>query len=140
MSEIFPITTASAAEMIEAGKRYGAGLRAGDVVALNGDLGAGKTHFCKGLVAGLDAREEVTSPTFSLVQEYLSGRVPIYHFDFYRLESVGELISLGWDDYLDEGGIILAEWADKFPEVFPDSTTWIDLVIEKDGRHTAQLR
>ncbi|NLT71337.1 MAG: tRNA (adenosine(37)-N6)-threonylcarbamoyltransferase complex ATPase subunit type 1 TsaE [Verrucomicrobiaceae bacterium] len=140
MSELFPITTASAAEMIEAGKRYGTGLRAGDVVALNGDLGAGKTHFCKGLVVGLDAREEVTSPTFSLVQEYLSGRVPIYHFDFYRLESVGELISLGWDDYLDEGGIILAEWADKFPEAFPDGTTWIDLVIEKDGRHTARLR
>ncbi len=140
MRDLFPMTTASAEEMIEAGQRYGTGLRAGDVVALNGDLGAGKTHFCKGLVAGLDAREEVTSPTFSLVQEYLSGRVPIYHFDFYRLESVGELISLGWDDYLDEGGIILAEWADKFPKVFPDETTWIDLVIEGDGRHTVQLR
>lgn len=140
MNEFFPITTTAAEEMVAAGMRYGAGLQAGAVVALNGDLGAGKTHFCKGLVVGLGAREEVTSPTFSLVQEYLSGRVPIYHFDFYRLESTNELISLGWDDYLDEEGVILAEWADKFPEVFPDNTIWIDLVIEANGCHTVKAR
>ena len=87
MSEPFAITTNSAEEMIAAGERFAAKLRAGDVVALNGDLGAGKTHFSKGLVAGLGADEDVTSPTFPLLQEYLSGRIAIYHFDFYRLES-----------------------------------------------------
>lgn len=140
MSEFFPITTATAEEMIAAGKRYGTSLQAGAVIALNGDLGAGKTHFSKGLVAGLGAREEVTSPTFSLVQEYLSGPVPIYHFDFYRLKSAGELISLGWDDYLDEEAVILAEWANKFPDIFPHNTTWLDLVIEGNGCHTVKIR
>ena len=95
MSDLFPMTTDSAEAMIAAGGRFAATLQAGDVVALNGDLGAGKTHFSKGLVAGLGAADEVTSPTFSLVQEYLSGRFPIYHFDFYRLETAGDLISLG---------------------------------------------
>jgi tRNA threonylcarbamoyladenosine biosynthesis protein TsaE len=140
MSESFAITTDSAEAMIDAGERFAATLRAGDIVALNGDLGAGKTHFSKGLAAGLGAGEDVTSPTFSLVQEYLSGRIPVYHFDFYRLESSAELISLGWDDYLDEGGIIIAEWADKFPEALPDTTLWLDLVIEGDGRHTVKIR
>lgn len=140
MSEPFAITTNSAEEMIAVGERFAAKLRAGDVVALNGDLGAGKTHFSKGLVAGLGADEDVTSPTFPLVQEYLSGRIAIYHFDFYRLESTAELISMGWDDYLDEGGIILAEWADKFPEVLPDTTIRLDFVIEGAGRHSVKIR
>lgn len=140
MNDFFPMTTDSADAMIAAGERFATTLQAGDVVALNGDLGAGKTHFSKGLVVGLGAGDEVTSPTFSLVQEYLSGRFPIYHFDFYRLETAEELISLGWDDYLDEGGIILVEWADKFPEFLPDTTLWLDLAIEGDGRHTVKKR
>lgn len=140
MSESVLFSTGTAEEMIAAGEQFAASLRAGDVVALNGDLGAGKTHFSKGLVAGLGAVEDVTSPTFSLVQEYPSGRLPIFHFDFYRLESAAELISLGWDDYLDEDGIIIAEWADKFPEVLPDHTICLDLVIASDGRHLVKKR
>jgi tRNA threonylcarbamoyladenosine biosynthesis protein TsaE len=140
MSESILFSTANAEEMIAAGAQFAATLRAGDVVALNGDLGAGKTHFSKGLVAGLGAVEDVTSPTFSIVQEYPSGRLPIFHFDFYRLESAAELISLGWDDYLDEEGIIIAEWADKFPEILPGHTICLDLVIASDGRHLVKKR
>lgn len=122
--------------MIAAGKEFATGLRAGDVVALTGGLGAGKTHFSKGIVAGLGAEDEVTSPTFSLVQEYVSGRLPVYHFDFYRLDSGAELISLGWDDYLDEEGVVIAEWADKFSPLLPSAAMWIELTINEDGSHT----
>ncbi len=136
MSSFSSITTNNDAEMIAAGVEFASGLRAGDVVALTGGLGAGKTHFSKGIVAGLEAEDEVTSPTFSLVQEYVSGRLPVYHFDFYRLDSGAELISLGWDDYLDEGGVIIAEWADKFSALLPQTAIWIELTINNDGSHT----
>jgi len=136
MSSFSSIITNNDAEMITAGMEFASGLRAGDVVALTGGLGAGKTHFSKGIVAGLGAEDEVTSPTFSLVQEYVSGRLPVYHFDFYRLDSGAELISLGWDDYLDEGGVIIAEWADKFSALLPPTAIWIELTINHDGSHT----
>lgn len=110
---------ADEAAMIAAGRRFAATLRPGDVVALDGGLGAGKTHFCKGLAAGLGSADEVTSPTFALVQEYCSGRVPVYHFDWYRLDSADEVLRLGWDDYLDEEGVVVVEWAEKFPGLLP---------------------
>lgn len=130
----------SEAEMIAAGNTIAANLEAGDVVALKGQLGAGKTHFSKGIVAALGSVDEVTSPTFSLVQEYQGGSLPIFHFDFYRLDDVSDLLRLGWDEYLDEDGVILVEWADKFPEVMPEKVYWFDLAIEADGRHTVTER
>lgn len=123
----------SEAAMIAAGREFAEGLARGTVIGLDGDLGAGKTHFCKGLVAGLGAVEEVTSPTFSLVQEYGSGRLPVFHFDWYRLDSPRELEALGWDDYLDEGGIVLVEWAEKFPGMLPHSTIRMHFAITPDG-------
>ena len=116
-------------EMISFGRSFADRLEPGDVVALNGDLGAGKTHFCKGVVDGLGCQAEVTSPTFSLVQEYRGGRFPVFHFDFYRLDSPEELIGIGWDDYLEEEGILLVEWAGKFSEVLPAGT--IELRFER---------
>ena len=136
MNDPFPFTTRTAGEMIEAGCRLASSLQAGDVIALTGGLGAGKTHFSKGIVMGLGADEEVTSPTFPLVQEYHSGRLPVFHFDFYRLESAKELLALGWDDYLDEQGVVIVEWADKFPELLPLPAIRIEFTIEQDGRHT----
>lgn len=130
---------ATEAEMIEAGRRFADTLRSGDVVALNGDLGAGKTHFCKGLVAGFGSEDEVTSPTFALVQEYRSGRLPIYHFDWYRLENPIELYGLGWDDYLDEDGIVVVEWAEKFPGMLPPATIHLHFTIAPDGRRTITM-
>lgn len=98
------------------------------VIALVGGLGAGKTHLVKGIAAGLGSAADVASPTFSLVHEYFGGRLPLYHFDFYRLESEGEVLGIGWDDYLAEGDAVLAvEWADRFPALIPGGSRWYEL-------------
>jgi tRNA threonylcarbamoyladenosine biosynthesis protein TsaE len=102
-------------------------LRPNDVVGLTGDLGAGKTHFVKGLLAGLKGSDEATSPTFTLLHEYRGGRLPLYHFDFYRLQSRTEIEEIGFDDYLREGGVTVIEWADRFPEVLPVRARWLRL-------------
>ena len=121
-------------EMMEAlGAEVAAGLRGGEVVALVGGLGAGKTHFTKGLAAALGHVGEVTSPTFALVQEYRGGRLPVFHLDFYRLESAGELLGIGWDEMLDEEGVIVAEWGDRFPDMLPEDAKWLKFEIQPDG-------
>jgi len=104
-------------------------LQPNDVVALIGDLGAGKTHFVKGLLQGLESTEEATSPTFTLVHEYGGGRLPVFHFDFYRLGSRAEIDELGFDDYLEDGGICVIEWADRFAQVLPKRARWLRLEI-----------
>lgn len=124
---------ATVEEMERLGCAAAAGIRPGAVIALVGGLGAGKTHWTKGLVAGLGSPADVTSPTFGLVHEYTGGRLPVFHMDFYRIGSPGELVALGWDDYIEGGGVIVAEWADKFPELFPRDAIWLDFEIEADG-------
>jgi len=121
---LFPANCPDEESLIDLGKTFAQVLKPGSIVALDGPLGAGKTHFTKGLALGLGYQEPVTSPTFSLVQEYRGGRLPIFHFDFYRLDSAEELLHLGWDDYLDEGGIVIAEWAERFPELLPSEQTF----------------
>ena len=123
-------------QTIDYGVEVAAQLSAGDTLALVGDLGAGKTHFSKGIVAGLGCQADVTSPTFTLVHEYTGGRVPVFHFDFYRLESAEELLNIGWDDYLDAGGVAIVEWADKFPELLPAGTQWWRFAIGAEGART----
>ncbi len=108
----------------------------GTVIALVGGLGAGKTHWTKGFVAGIGSPAEVTSPTFGLIHEYPGGRLPVFHLDFYRLGSADELIALGWDELLEQSGVILAEWGDRFPELFPPDTTWLQFKVEEDGSRT----
>lgn len=110
-------------ETFRRGQEIGANLRGGDVIALCGDLGAGKTHFVKGLAAALGHTGEVTSPTFTLIHEYVGGRLPLYHFDFYRLDSEDETLRLGLDEYLLGDGVAVIEWADKFPALLPRSST-----------------
>jgi tRNA threonylcarbamoyladenosine biosynthesis protein TsaE len=105
----------------------------GAVIALVGGLGAGKTHWTKGLVAALGCRVEVTSPTFSLLHEYRGGPLTVFHFDFYRLEAAAEVLALGWDEYLEAGGLIIVEWADKFPELLPPDTIWLRFTVEPDA-------
>lgn len=122
------------------GERLGRVLSEGDVVALTGTLGAGKTHFCQGIVAGLGASGAVTSPTFGLVHEYVGGRFPVFHFDFYRIESEEELIEIGWDEYLDRGGVVVVEWADRFEEAFPHHAQWWALRHDSSGSETGGRR
>ena len=127
--------------MIALGRELASGLEAGSVIALQGGLGAGKTHFTKGLAAGLaeaadsnEASMEVTSPTFSLVHEYRGGRLPLYHFDFYRMSSEHEVLRIGWDEYTDAEGVIVVEWPDKFPRLIPAEVFWLILEHDEDTR------
>lgn len=125
---------AESPEAMEAlGRAAAADAHPGRVVALVGGLGAGKTHWTKGFVAGLASRADVTSPTFGLVHEYADGKLPVFHFDFYRLGSAAELIALGWDEILEQDGVVIAEWADKFPELLPPETLWLHFSVEMDG-------
>lgn len=128
----FPIFCPNPESLMECGSRLAEDLPASSVVALVGGLGMGKTHFTKGLLKGLGSEEVVTSPTFALVQEYQEGRLPVFHFDFYRLEKEEEVLSLGWDDYLEAEGVAVVEWADLFPDLLPKETLWLK-IVEKDG-------
>ncbi|MDQ3115980.1 MAG: tRNA (adenosine(37)-N6)-threonylcarbamoyltransferase complex ATPase subunit type 1 TsaE [Verrucomicrobiota bacterium] len=123
----------SVAETIAFARDWARQLLPNDVVGLVGDLGAGKTHFVRGLLEGLESVEDATSPTFTLVHEYRSGRLPVFHFDFYRLNQPAELAGIGFDDYLEEGGIAVIEWADRFAAVLPQRTRWIRLEIGADA-------
>ena len=105
--------THSALETERVGSRLAAQLRAGDVIAYYGGLGAGKTAFTRGLAAGLGVTDEVTSPTYTIVNEYMSGRIPLFHFDMYRLCSSEELFDIGWEDYLARGGVCAVEWSEN---------------------------
>jgi tRNA threonylcarbamoyladenosine biosynthesis protein TsaE len=127
-------------QTVQAGRRLAEGLRSGDVVALCGNLGAGKTHFTKGLVAGLGGDpDQVSSPTFSLAQEYTGGRFPIVHLDLYRLDQEIELRQLGWWDYLDQEAVLLVEWANKFPEALPRGTIFVRFEIGAGDHRIIQI-
>lgn len=123
-------TSNSADETMAFAQKWAQDLQPNDVVALRGDLGAGKTHFVKGIVRGLGSRETVTSPTFTLLHEYRACRLPIFHFDFYRIESHAAVENIGFEDYLEGGGLALVEWADRFPELLPERARWVELAIE----------
>lgn len=105
-------TTHSAAETEALGERLAACLIGGEVIAYTGDLGAGKTAFTRGLARGLGITDRVTSPTFTIVNEYEGGRLPLFHFDMYRLSSSDELYDIGWEDYLARGGVCAVEWSE----------------------------
>ena len=120
------ITTHSADETQALGKKLAESLRPGDVIAYFGDLGAGKTAFTRGIAEGLGVSEQVTSPTYTIVNEYLSGRLPLFHFDMYRLGSSDELFDIGWEDYLARGGVCAVEWSERAEDAFDGSTVRID--------------
>ncbi|HVJ45108.1 MAG TPA: tRNA (adenosine(37)-N6)-threonylcarbamoyltransferase complex ATPase subunit type 1 TsaE [Luteolibacter sp.] len=129
----------SPAEMEALGRAAAERVVPGDVFALTGGLGAGKTHWTKGFAAAMGCAEQVTSPTFPLVHEYAGSAMPVFHFDFYRLDSPDELIALGWDEYLEAGGVIVAEWADKFPDLLPPSAIRLQFTVDPDGGRTVGL-
>lgn len=128
----------SPAETKEFGRRFAAKVKPGDVLALTGELGSGKTHFVKGLVAGLGSSDGVTSPTFTLLHEYSHGRLPIYHFDFFRLEDRQSAERLGLDEYFFGDGVCLIEWADRFPDLIPPNAQW--LAFEMKSEHERAIK
>jgi tRNA threonylcarbamoyladenosine biosynthesis protein TsaE len=118
-------TSNSPAETKAFGRQFVKNVNAGSVLALTGDLGSGKTQFVKGLVAGLGSSALAASPTFTIIHEYPGGRLPLYHFDFFRLDDRQSVARLGLDDYFFGDGISVIEWADRFRELIPEQARWI---------------
>ena len=126
--------TNSPEETEAVGAALGKILPAGTILAYKGDLGAGKTAFTRGLARGLGCTDTVTSPTYTIVNEYLSGRLPLFHFDMYRLASSDDLFDIGWEDYLDRGGICAVEWSENVDDAMEDAITVCIEKLEGDGR------
>jgi len=122
----------SPAETESFGREFAENVKSGDVLALTGELGAGKTQFVKGLVAGLGDRGVVTSPTFTLIHEYSRGRLPVYHFDFLRLENQPAAERLGLEEYFFGHGVSVIEWADRFRELIPENARWISFETKSE--------
>ena len=121
------ITTHSADETQALGQRLAKRLLPGDVIAYFGDLGAGKTALTRGIAQGLGVTDLVTSPTYTIVNEYLTGRIPLFHFDMYRLGSSDELFDIGWEDYLARGGVCAVEWSERVSDALPEDTIFVDI-------------
>ena len=111
-------------------------LEPGTILAYRGDLGAGKTAFTRGLARGLGCGDIVTSPTYTIVNEYTSGRLPLFHFDMYRLRSSDDLVDIGWDDYLERGGVCAVEWSENVDDAMEDA---IYITIEKLGEDARRI-
>ena len=124
------IETHSEQETWEVGKKLAAQAKPGQIFALIGDLGVGKTIFTKGMAAGLGISEPVNSPTFTIVQVYEQGRMPFYHFDVYRIGDIEEMEEIGYEDYFYGEGLTMIEWADLIEEILPEKRT--EIRIEKD--------
>ena len=120
------------------GERLGARLSPGDVVACRGDLGAGKTAFTRGLARGLGCTGRVTSPTFTIVNEH-QGRVPLFHFDWYRLGGEEELFDIGWEEYLARGGVCAVEWSERAPEALPEGTVTVTIRRDEEDEDQRQI-
>ena len=114
----------------EIGKKLGEKADKGEIICLEGDLGVGKTVFTKGFAEGLDIEDNIDSPTFTIVQEYLEGRIPLYHFDVYRIGDISEMDEIGYEDYFFGEGVCLIEWASRIEELLPESA--VHIKIEKD--------
>jgi len=122
-----------AAATVALGRRIGAGLKPGDVVAFYGELGAGKTTMIKGVCAGLGVKESVKSPSFVIISEY-EGALPVYHVDLYRIEGEAALAGLGLESYLNGDGVCLVEWAERAEGLLPEGTVRVRLTVEGSGR------
>ena len=128
--------TNSPEETEAVGERLAKVLTPGTVIAYCGDLGAGKTAFTRGLARGLGCTDTVTSPTYTIVNEYLSGRMPLFHFDMYRLASADDLWDIGWEDYLERGGVCAVEWSENVTEAM-ENAIWVR--IEKTGENGRRI-
>ena len=130
------LITHSPEQTEKVGAALGKQLQPGAVIAYQGDLGAGKTAFTRGVACGLGAKESVTSPTYTIVNEYLSGKYPLFHFDMYRLASADDLFDIGWKDYLDRGGVCAVEWSENVADAMEGA---IIVTIEKLGEDSRRI-
>ena len=128
--------TNSPAQTEAVGAALGKNIKSGTVIAYRGDLGAGKTAFTRGLARGLGYAEPVTSPTYTIVNEYLGGRLPLFHFDMYRLKSSDDLWDIGWEDYLERGGVCAVEWSENVEDAMENA---IYVTIEKIGDEARRI-
>ena len=128
--------THSPAETERLGEKLAEKLTPGAVLAYRGELGAGKTAFTRGLARGLGCKETVTSPTYTIVNEYLGGRLPLFHFDMYRLASSDDLWDIGWEDYLEREGVCAVEWSENVADAMENAVT---VTIEKLGETTRRI-
>jgi len=128
--------TNSPLETEKVGEALGKCLQPGTILAYEGDLGAGKTAFTRGLARGLGAKEQVTSPTYTIVNEYLSGRMPLFHFDMYRLSCSDDLWDIGWEDYLERSGVCAVEWSENVADAMEGA---IVVYIQKLGEQTRRI-
>jgi tRNA threonylcarbamoyladenosine biosynthesis protein TsaE len=124
--------TDSVEETMEIGRKLGELVESGTTICLTGDLGTGKTHFTKGFAKGLGITDNITSPTFTLINEYADGRLPFYHFDVYRVHDPEEILDIGYEEYVYGKGVTLIEWADLIEAILPDA--FIHVKIEKTDR------
>ena len=135
------VVTHSPEETRALGERLAGAIGPGTVVAFTGDLGAGKTAFISGMARGLGIEERVTSPTFTIVNEYEGGRLPLFHFDMYRLASSEELFDIGWEDYLARGGVCAVEWSEHAEGAFEEEPIWVDIRRgESDDQRVISIR
>lgn len=123
----------SPCETEKIGEMLGNKLNKGTVIAFRGGLGMGKTCFTRGLAKGLGCTDQVTSPTFALINEYLSGRLPLYHFDMYRISSWEDLYSTSFFEYIDEGGVLACEWSENIESALPDDTIYVEFTRISDS-------
>ena len=128
----------STQETEQFGEEVAKSLRGGDVLAFTGSLGMGKTAFTRGLARGLGCRGRVTSPTFTIVNEY-DGKTPLFHFDMYRLGSSDELFDIGWDDYLARAGVCAVEWSERVSDALPDDTIYVDIARGEEDENTRTI-
>lgn len=140
MEHLFPIEISTPEGMRELGSKLSTELKSGDVLALVGDLGAGKTHLTQGLVDALGHQGVVTSPTFALVNEYTDCEPVVIHFDWYRLGQAEELLAIGWDEYLERDAVLVVEWADRFPELVPNGAHCLHIEHTAGGRVVSYAR
>ena len=131
------IVLRSAQELAYIGKRMAKFLKSGDLLALDGDLGAGKTTFTQGLAEGLDIKEQVNSPTFTIIHEYQTGRLPLYHMDVYRLENYREMEDLGYEEYFYGDGVTVVEWASMIEPLLPETYLGMEISVCPEGREIA---
>ena len=134
------IWTQSPEETEQVGAALAARLQPGQVVAFRGPLGVGKTAFTRGLARGLGVAGPVTSPTYTIVNEYTGGRMPLFHFDMYRLNSADDLFDIGWEDYLSRGGVCAVEWSENVMDALPEDTVWVRIAREGDTGRSITIK